>query len=74
MPGWPSGGLGRPDRILAARRAAANLIVRSFDAQWLKGQKIDPKKVLKAIKILSAWRVKKYDPFVCAMVVSAIWL
>ena len=42
--------------------------------QWLKGQKIDPKKVLKAIKILSAWRVKKYDPFVCAMVVSAIWL
>ena len=41
---------------------------------WLKGQKIDPKKVLKAIKILSAWRVKKYDPFVCAMVVSSIWL
>ena len=32
MPGWPSGGLGRPDRILAARRAAANLIVRTFDA------------------------------------------
>jgi hypothetical protein len=42
--------------------------------QWLKGQTIDPKKVLKAIKILSAWQREKYDPLVCAFVVAAIWL
>jgi hypothetical protein len=42
--------------------------------QWLKGQTIDPKKVLKAIKILSAWSVEKSEPWQCAMTVAAIWL
>ena len=42
--------------------------------QWLKGQTIDPKKVSNAIKILSAWTIEKYDPLVCAMIVTCEWL
>jgi hypothetical protein len=53
---------------------AEQMGLSSSRIQWLKGQTIDPKKVLKAIKILSAWKRETYDPLVCAFVVAAIWL
>lgn len=42
--------------------------------QWLKDQRINPRKVHRAIKILSAWSVEKSDEWICAMTVAAIWL
>ena len=52
---------------------AKQLGVSSSRMQWLKGQTIDPRKVSNAIKILSAWSIKKYDPLVCALIVAREW-
>lgn len=47
--------------------------IRPAHQQFLKTQKLDPRKVVASIRVLSAWKSAISDPFVCALRISSIW-
>ena len=51
----------------------ANLALSPSRLRYLKGLKLDPLKVHDTVYTVSAWRMRKQDPYVCALRVSAIW-
>jgi len=41
--------------------------------QFLKQQNLDHRRVAESIRVLSTWKTRHTDPFVCALRISSIW-
>ena len=51
----------------------AGIVVSPSRLKYIKGLKLDFNKVYETIREISAWRMKRQDPYICALKISGIW-
>jgi hypothetical protein len=55
-------------------RGAKQIGISPSQQHYLKDLALDRRKVYETIKVLSQWRTRRSDPFVCALEISTIWI